>query len=317
MAPRLRTRFATGLLVLSVALPVPAAALVATASPAGAAPNDRSPLRAARAPGTAADPLRLRLTGGGAEHHHHHHGGPATDVGLPGASGGFPGLAGLSDAILGILNERPHSHGRYAEDAPRSHVPPPGHPHGPPAAAPPPVDSAPGDDIRDAESLPANGAFPPGGWPGAAAASGTPGAPDAARPSGPPRHAAGPDAGRPAPGAKEPGKDAPPGKEKPSRPAVSPSAPPSSAVPPSRPWHPQDTGTPGRPTRQDKPSATADAEGQRSSSPAAAEAEPPTTGGPYAFNGSTARVERVLPMGAGLALTGLGLAFLALRLRRY
>jgi hypothetical protein len=29
-----------------------------------------------------------------------------------------------------------------------------------------------------------------------------------------------------------------------------------------------------------------------------------------------APVERVLPMGAGLALTGLGLAFFALRLRR-
>ncbi|MFG3113262.1 hypothetical protein ACGF4C_02620 [Streptomyces sp. NPDC048197] len=37
---------------------------------------------------------------------------------------------------------------------------------------------------------------------------------------------------------------------------------------------------------------------------------------PYALESPTAPVERVLPMGAGLALTGLGLAFLGLRLRR-
>ncbi|MEU5210842.1 hypothetical protein [Streptomyces sp. NPDC020742] len=38
--------------------------------------------------------------------------------------------------------------------------------------------------------------------------------------------------------------------------------------------------------------------------------------GPYAMETPGAPVERVLPMGAGLALTGLGLAFLGLRLRR-
>ncbi|WP_043265168.1 hypothetical protein [Streptomyces sp. CT34] len=37
---------------------------------------------------------------------------------------------------------------------------------------------------------------------------------------------------------------------------------------------------------------------------------------PYALDVPAARVERVLPMGAGMALTGLGLAFLGLRLRR-
>jgi hypothetical protein len=46
------------------------------------------------------------------------------------------------------------------------------------------------------------------------------------------------------------------------------------------------------------------------------EAGPATTGSPYAFEAPEARVERVLPMGTGLALTGLGLAFLGLRLRR-
>ncbi|GAB7032334.1 hypothetical protein AB0G35_02860 [Streptomyces sp. NPDC021749] len=40
------------------------------------------------------------------------------------------------------------------------------------------------------------------------------------------------------------------------------------------------------------------------------------TARPYALESPTAPVERVLPMGAGLALTGLGLAFLGLRLRR-
>ncbi|BCK70041.1 hypothetical protein Srufu_039940 [Streptomyces libani subsp. rufus] len=40
------------------------------------------------------------------------------------------------------------------------------------------------------------------------------------------------------------------------------------------------------------------------------------TATPYAMETPVAPVERVLPMGAGLALTGLGLAFFALRLRR-
>ncbi|MEW1657518.1 MULTISPECIES: hypothetical protein [unclassified Streptomyces] len=37
---------------------------------------------------------------------------------------------------------------------------------------------------------------------------------------------------------------------------------------------------------------------------------------PYALEAPSTRVERVLPLGAGMALTGLGLAFLGLRLRR-
>ncbi|MFF4603775.1 hypothetical protein ACFY12_13695 [Streptomyces sp. NPDC001339] len=40
------------------------------------------------------------------------------------------------------------------------------------------------------------------------------------------------------------------------------------------------------------------------------------TPGPYSLEAPTAPVERVLPMGAGLTLTGLGLAFFGLRLRR-
>ncbi|MFG2140269.1 hypothetical protein [Streptomyces sp. NPDC048650] len=46
------------------------------------------------------------------------------------------------------------------------------------------------------------------------------------------------------------------------------------------------------------------------------DADPVASANPYALEGPTAPVERVLPMGAGLALTGLGLAFLGLRLRR-
>ncbi|MFF4701036.1 hypothetical protein [Streptomyces chattanoogensis] len=46
------------------------------------------------------------------------------------------------------------------------------------------------------------------------------------------------------------------------------------------------------------------------------DAEPADPAEPYAMETPTAPVERVLPMGAGLALTGLGLAFLGLRLRR-
>ncbi|MGV4922757.1 hypothetical protein K2224_06180 [Streptomyces sp. BHT-5-2] len=45
-------------------------------------------------------------------------------------------------------------------------------------------------------------------------------------------------------------------------------------------------------------------------------AGPDPAASPYALDAPGTRVERVLPMGAGMALTGLGLAFLGLRLRR-
>ncbi|MEU3710355.1 hypothetical protein [Streptomyces catenulae] len=47
-----------------------------------------------------------------------------------------------------------------------------------------------------------------------------------------------------------------------------------------------------------------------------AQAEPQSDGSTYPFAGTGTHAERVLPMGAGMALTGLGLAFLGLRLRR-
>ncbi|MFE0378616.1 hypothetical protein ACFW1M_24220 [Streptomyces inhibens] len=52
------------------------------------------------------------------------------------------------------------------------------------------------------------------------------------------------------------------------------------------------------------------------SAPGTADGESAATESPYAMDSPTAPVERVLPMGAGLALTGLGLAFFGLRLRR-
>ncbi|REK89201.1 hypothetical protein DY245_16965 [Streptomyces inhibens] len=52
------------------------------------------------------------------------------------------------------------------------------------------------------------------------------------------------------------------------------------------------------------------------SAPGNADGESAATESPYAMESPTAPVERVLPMGAGLALTGLGLAFFGLRLRR-
>lgn len=45
-------------------------------------------------------------------------------------------------------------------------------------------------------------------------------------------------------------------------------------------------------------------------------AGPEPAASPYAIDAPGTKVERVLPMGAGMALTGLGLAFLGLRLRR-
>ncbi|MCK7623853.1 hypothetical protein MUU72_12210 [Streptomyces sp. RS10V-4] len=48
----------------------------------------------------------------------------------------------------------------------------------------------------------------------------------------------------------------------------------------------------------------------------ATKAGPGASAGPYSLETPGAHVERVLPMGAGMALTGLGLAFLGLRLRR-
>ncbi|MGW7485401.1 hypothetical protein [Streptomyces sp. NPDC054786] len=60
----------------------------------------------------------------------------------------------------------------------------------------------------------------------------------------------------------------------------------------------------------------ADPEDEARSVPDSADGEVAATASPYAMEAPDAPVERVLPMGAGLALTGLGLAFFALRLRR-
>ncbi|MGG2461945.1 hypothetical protein ACO0M4_19350 [Streptomyces sp. RGM 3693] len=88
------------------------------------------------------------------------------------------------------------------------------------------------------------------------------------------------------------------------------------------------TGAPQRPPsrRRDLGGAPAPTPDRQTPSPAPerdpdpdpdnAVAGPEPAASPYALDAPGARVERVLPMGAGMALTGLGLAFLGLRLRR-
>lgn len=71
-----------------------------------------------------------------------------------------------------------------------------------------------------------------------------------------------------------------------------------------------------RPYEKLPPLPTPSATQKGAPSPGTTDGEADATPGPYAMEVPQAPVERVLPMGAGLALTGLGLAFLGLRLRR-
>ncbi|MFG2890390.1 hypothetical protein [Streptomyces sp. NPDC048248] len=93
-----------------------------------------------------------------------------------------------------------------------------------------------------------------------------------------------------------------------SKPAPTKAAP---AKPPRRPEARERFVAPGAPRQT--PGAS---EGQGDATQDGLEAGPAAEGSPYTFEAPEARVERVLPMGTGLALTGLGLAFLGLRLRR-
>ncbi|MFF0624912.1 hypothetical protein [Streptomyces sp. NPDC004296] len=111
----------------------------------------------------------------------------------------------------------------------------------------------------------------------------------------------------------------------PSRPAPTPHhhrappAPPASSAPsPAATDEPQPA--PSRP--RDLAGAPAPAPAPPAPSPAPKQdpdntvAGPEPAASPYALDAPGTRVERVLPLGAGMALTGLGLAFLGLRLRR-
>ncbi|MEU9110768.1 hypothetical protein AB0D04_02930 [Streptomyces sp. NPDC048483] len=112
-------------------------------------------------------------------------------------------------------------------------------------------------------------------------------------PERPPAEAQGPDRAPPAAPSPAPSRSAPP------RPSPSPRSDVAGGGLDHRPY--ESLQAPAKPKKQDRtPPDNADAD------PAASET----------MEGPTAPVERVLPMGAGLALTGLGLAFLGLRLRR-
>ncbi|MFF2806016.1 hypothetical protein ACFVT2_02355 [Streptomyces sp. NPDC058000] len=83
--------------------------------------------------------------------------------------------------------------------------------------------------------------------------------------------------------------------------------------PPRPPSRPRDLAGAPAPTPDRPASSPAPAPAP---APDNAVAGPEPAASPYALDAPGARVERVLPMGAGMALTGLGLAFLGLRLRR-
>ncbi|MGW7572685.1 hypothetical protein [Streptomyces sp. NPDC054765] len=211
--------------------------------------------------------------------------------GHPGAPARFPDLPprfpGMPDAFPGFPHRPPHHHFGGFRGYGRWHHRP-HHPFGPAYLGPdaPPFPFPGADD----------GAYFPG--PGNEGSSASAGSPDADR--------AHPRPGRRAPSPKrhKPAASAPRTEGNPARPS------PShrfnvadrftqrsyEALPP--------LPTPAAPEKEAR-SVTENADG-----------EPAATASPYAMEAPGAPVERVLPMGAGLALTGLGLAFFALRMRR-
>ncbi|MGW7022668.1 hypothetical protein ACWGGS_25460 [Streptomyces decoyicus] len=309
VAPGFRSRIATGLLVAAVVLPVPIGAASAAAADRRATPVDRPPQLARpgdqpegyaqeeAGPGGddfdgygsddyAADPRAGDGRGAGGRRGHHGHSGH------PGAPGHLPELPprfpGLPDAVPGFPHGPSHHHfgglrgpGRWYH---RPH-----HPFDPSFIGP------------DASRYPFPGRDDDVYHP---------------RPGhhGPSAGASSPDADRAHP---RPGRRAPsPKHHKPSAPTP----------------HARD-GAPARPSPSHRfqaadrliqhpyealpplPTPAVPTEEARSA-PDSADGESAATASPYAMEAPSAPVERVLPMGAGLALTGLGLAFFALRLRR-
>lgn len=111
-----------------------------------------------------------------------------------------------------------------------------------------------------------------------------------------------------------------PGRHGPSSKRHAPSASASHAAGPARPSPSHRVSVAERRTERPyeklPPLPTPSATQKGAPSPGTTDGEAEATPGPYAMEVPQAPVERVLPMGAGLALTGLGLAFLGLRLRR-
>lgn len=292
VAPGFRSRIATGLLVASVVLPVPLGATSAVAADRRATPVDR-PSNLARQD----DPH----DGGGGDDY------GADDFGPDGygdddlAPGPSPGRArhghsgpsarelpdripGLPYALPGFPHRSPHHHpgGRRGYGEWRHH---PHQPFGPDFPGPVPPFGLPGpDDGGGGGDL---------SWRGHHGPPGPPGPPGADR-----AHS-------------RPGRHAP---RKHHRPAESASRAAPAGSDASRRHHVADR----RPVRSSEslpPLPPVVPKKQGGSVPDGADGEAAASG-PYALETPAAPVERVLPLGAGLTLTGLGLAFFALRLRR-
>lgn len=293
VAPGFRSRIATGLLVAAVVLPVPIGATSAVAADRRATPVDRPPLLAR--PGDQPDDVP-GADGFGLDGLDDFAIGPPPVDG-PGAGGGrvraghrgHPGAPalpdrypGLPDALPGVPH-RPSHHHHFG--GLRGHGRWHHHPHHPFGPDFPPY-SIPGPDGGSAD-------FPRPGrhrHPDAAGSS------DADR-----AHA-------------RPGRRAP---KKHRKPAASESH--EVAATPSRPAPSRRYDVADRFSRRTyealPPLPTPTPEGVGSARESTAD-DAAATAAPYAMETPVAPVERVLPMGAGLALTGLGLAFFALRLRR-
>ncbi|MFI5522151.1 hypothetical protein [Streptomyces platensis] len=296
VAPGFRSRIATGLLVAAVVLPVPIGATSAAAADRRATPVDRPPLLAR--PGDQPDdvpgadgfgldgfddfavgppPVEGPGVGGG--------GVRAGHRGHPGAPARLPELPdrhpGLPDALPGVPH-RPSHHHHFG--GLRGHGRWHHHPHH---------------------------AFGPG-FPPYAGSGPDGGSADSPRP-GRHRHpdaAGSSDADR---AHARPGRRAP---KKHRKPAASESH--AAAATPSRPSPSRRYDVADRFSRRtyDLPPLPTPAPDGVRPAPDGTDDEAAATATPYAMETPVEPVERVLPMGAGLALTGLGLAFFALRLRR-
>ncbi|MFE0187132.1 hypothetical protein [Streptomyces sp. NPDC058989] len=296
VAPGFRSRIATGLLVAAVVLPVPAGTTPAAASERQATPADRPPKLAH--PGDLSDdyvPEMLdpedfgpddfgpgdRLSDLSPSHGRNgasrgHAGHPGVAIRLPGLPDDFPRLPDFLAAIPHLPSHHHFGYGRW-----RHHLP---HSFGPGFAVPDLPRFVP---FRGDEESPRTRG------------------PRSARPAGP-RSSDRAHARR--------GRHAPPPKRR-TRAASEPLA----GSPSARPSPPRHEA-PERPSERryeafsPHPQPTAGQSG--TPMPGSTDDESAATASPYALEAPQAPVERVLPMGAGLALTGLGLAFLALRLRR-
>lgn len=209
----------------------------------------------------------------------------------PGRSGGLPDFPGaydfrdFPDAFLGLSGALPgfpdHPGGPFRHEPRQHHHADPFGLGFPWRSDPVPgLDEGAPDDSADADADVSEPPLP----------SAPPHAP-APEPTPPPTH-------RPKPHERTPSASADP-------------SPHTSPAPRPHPARPHDLAVPPTPT-PDRQAPTPAPEEDRDSTMAG----PDPVASPYPLDAPGARVERVLPMGAGMALTGLGLAFLGLRLRR-